>query len=563
MPSQELKRIFQTGRMNLDLDDRLVPNGEYRYALNVNIGRSEGADIGAVENLLGNELLFNVSQPNAECIGVYRDNGNERIYFFVTTNDSVSESNPENAFHGIFEYDQSEATTTRLAFGSWLNFHKNFQITGINLIDTLLFWTDNRNEPRKINIDVARASDSAYNGDELAAVIKLHPLNAPTITNVSVNARRDAQGNDIVSQFLERRLIRFAYRYKFRDGEYSTISPFSTTCFDPRGANTETGFALPTRDLSRSGEVLEFVNRIQQISIDVPVPSGNDIIEVELIWKEQARPTIYILETRETQGGRTEGFTYTGQDPFRALPGSQLTRVNDAVPRLAQSQEIAGGRIVYGNFLHQFNLPPIDFSVSVRRGASVRPDVPAGQTWQFPFHSVKSRRTYQIGIVLVDRFGRQTPVILSSEGTDTITVDPVRGTADDALTTLAIQFSDPQSVRDQAPWAVGYKVYVKQREQEYYNVFTTGGDDHARLGDTINKVPVDTTQATSGDNVASTAQLYPKILAATNAPNPDPALRTTGLLTIEGIDTGENTFTVADQDASNDSTVYELSLIHI
>ena len=53
----ESKRIFNAGKMNRDLDDRLVQPGEYRDALNINIGRSEGSDVGAVENLKGNELL--------------------------------------------------------------------------------------------------------------------------------------------------------------------------------------------------------------------------------------------------------------------------------------------------------------------------------------------------------------------------------------------------------------------------------------------------------------------------------------------------------------------------
>ena len=33
----ELKHTFTSGRMNKDLDERLVPNGEYRDALNVEI----------------------------------------------------------------------------------------------------------------------------------------------------------------------------------------------------------------------------------------------------------------------------------------------------------------------------------------------------------------------------------------------------------------------------------------------------------------------------------------------------------------------------------------------
>ena len=40
----ELKRNFLKGRMNKDLDERLVPNGEYRDALNVEIASSEGSN---------------------------------------------------------------------------------------------------------------------------------------------------------------------------------------------------------------------------------------------------------------------------------------------------------------------------------------------------------------------------------------------------------------------------------------------------------------------------------------------------------------------------------------
>ncbi len=56
-----IKRTFNGGGMNRDLDDRLVPPGQYREALNVNIGKSESADMGAVENILGNELIGDIN----------------------------------------------------------------------------------------------------------------------------------------------------------------------------------------------------------------------------------------------------------------------------------------------------------------------------------------------------------------------------------------------------------------------------------------------------------------------------------------------------------------------
>ena len=49
----EIKNTFIKSKMNKDLDDRLLSNGEYRDAVNVNISRSEGDDVGALENVLG------------------------------------------------------------------------------------------------------------------------------------------------------------------------------------------------------------------------------------------------------------------------------------------------------------------------------------------------------------------------------------------------------------------------------------------------------------------------------------------------------------------------------
>ena len=53
----EIKNNFIKAKMNKDLDDRLVPPGEYRNAQNISISRSEGSDVGALENILGNSVI--------------------------------------------------------------------------------------------------------------------------------------------------------------------------------------------------------------------------------------------------------------------------------------------------------------------------------------------------------------------------------------------------------------------------------------------------------------------------------------------------------------------------
>jgi hypothetical protein len=58
----ELNKTFIAGKMNKDLDERLVPDGEFIDALNVTIDTTSGSNIGAVSNSLGNTLVTNIQQ---------------------------------------------------------------------------------------------------------------------------------------------------------------------------------------------------------------------------------------------------------------------------------------------------------------------------------------------------------------------------------------------------------------------------------------------------------------------------------------------------------------------
>ena len=67
----EIKRLFNASRMNRDVDDRLVQPGEYREALNINVSKSEGSDMGAVENILGNKLVVDNTNANSKTCLLY------------------------------------------------------------------------------------------------------------------------------------------------------------------------------------------------------------------------------------------------------------------------------------------------------------------------------------------------------------------------------------------------------------------------------------------------------------------------------------------------------------
>ena len=97
----EEKRIFNGATMDRDIDDRLLPAGKYRYGLNINIGESEGGDIGALENLKGNELITGQDNIEGTTIGSIRDPNNDRFYWFTKG----------DTFDAIYEYDGTSVNT--------------------------------------------------------------------------------------------------------------------------------------------------------------------------------------------------------------------------------------------------------------------------------------------------------------------------------------------------------------------------------------------------------------------------------------------------------------------
>ena len=500
----EIKRTFNVGKMNRDLDDRLVPPGEYREGFNITVGQSESSDVGSIENLLGNEAVSQSNLANGKCIGYISDTGTEKIYFFVTSNSSYNETNTGQ--HGLFEYDQKTKQTTALVVSAQLNLHQSYPITGINIVDDLLFWTDNRNYPRKINVVTARNNTSYYTAandiDNLISVAKFAPYESPTL----VSATRES---NISSTFMEDKLIRFSYRWQFDDNEYSTLAPFSPIVFSRLNETDSISTSL-----SNFGEIETFVNAINQVQLQIPTPTGYGIKNVELIYKESGSGTLYVVDDQDVTTEPFVNFTYSSTDPFRTLPGDQLTRVYDAVPIKAKAQEVAGGRLVYGNFLQNYDIPDISFTITRTGETSARNNILENQ-------SVKSRRTYQVGIVLADKFGRQSPVILSSSGTDTVFIDPGNGDAASttAFNALRITFTDTTQIPS---WAYSYRVVVKQREQEYYNWISTidAANTVNRFGDSINKIPRDQTAtippSTSPTISPCDVSVYPKFLSGGN-----------------------------------------------
>jgi hypothetical protein len=240
--------------MNKDLDERLVPNGEYRDALNLDLANSDGSNIGTLQSVKGNTEVkkftpktgFIDELDNPVCVGSIVDDINERIYWFIAS-DSVS---------AIAEYDQVEDLVRPVLVDtqSILNFTRDYLITGINILDKFLFWTDDQSEPKKINIQkfktgstnfithtkiptwvpTAQTPEQEYSNinilsqpdftEEDITVIKKSPNTAPSINSAASKFGNNTNGTPI-------------------DG--TGIAPVTTIALSPAGTGTENFTYIP------------------------------------------------------------------------------------------------------------------------------------------------------------------------------------------------------------------------------------------------------------------------------------------------------------------------------
>ncbi len=475
--------------MNKDLDDRLIPNGEYRDANNISVGKSEDDDIGALENILGNTLVqvSNTGNPNLEIIGYFTDNNNSIVYTFLT----------DETTHWIYKYEDSNYTA--LVTGSFLNFSKSSPIIGVNLVEDLLFWTDNRNQPRKINVtktlgyytkenqisvakynpyeplQLLKSTTSTAGAASSSTTITLSAANVaikkgmniigPSITadqyiyvtdvsgvTVTINTAATVANLDILTfltttmtgkditydfnqggdwpgdpDFLQDLFVRFSYRFKFDDLEYSIMAPFTQPAFIPQ----QKGYFFDgDEDAAYRSTILAFMeNGVQNVELLIPLPDQQTkigtadtdsykIIGIDILYKESDARAVKVLDSINVvdtswpnQGTNIYTYNYQSRKPFKTLPERQTVRVYDRVPVRALSQEVSGNRVIYGNYQSQ-HTPPSTLNYNV--GASAKNTTIFTNWAEYPNHTLKQNRNYQVGFVLSDKFGRQSSVILSS-----------------------------------------------------------------------------------------------------------------------------------------------------
>ena len=674
----EIKNTFLKSKMNKDLDSRLIPNGEYRDAQNLSVSKSEGADVGSLENILGNTIISDLKnkiktleaekletywtnstvrsteiQTNQlEIIGYYsavsidtlflfitdyRDSSNDRLSNFAPSDFGDASAIPNNFYYKgamcyIVQFNLISNESRVLVGGSFLNFSKTHPILNVNLLEDLLFWTDNRNQPRKINIKKAaltgsfngswetwsglKTNNPYYYSEDHISVAKFAPYecfkfvnssnentlisnseeflpahiitsannspgvggstlgitgeyllsgNNPDIVGDSVSPHSNADRltvhiNDVYYDYLissvsysspttsitlteafnasnpdfttgitpsncvilisrknpdynssyrgdinllKDKFPKFSYRFKYDDGEYSLMAPFTQAAFTPK----QFGYFIDDDEniTLQSGNVKFMENRVDQVKLNLTLPYNGDemknslkVEQLQVLVKNSDELAVRVVEDVDVSRLGTDTsyeYNYLSSKAIKTLPEADLIRVHDKIPVRALTQEIISNRVVYGNYLDK-HTSPINLNYELNYNSKSITSPNDKTAIEFPNHTLKQNRSYQVGVVLIDRYGRASNVILNDSdnvGTaknSTIYADYISET-NPAFTNffgkkLEFNLRSPIPESDSRLNYPGlysetnplgyysYRIVVKQQEQEYYNVYTPG-----------------------------------------------------------------------------------------
>lgn len=435
----KIQNTFTSGKMNKDVDERLMPKGEYRDALNVKINNSNGSDVGAIENSLSNASVSSLSLgSNPTTIGVVEDDSSNSIYWCV-----VSSSGSY-----ICEYVKGTGASIILSdervSGNILNFQSDSLIDMAVINDaendrTILFLTDGVNEPKYFTVDGAKALTNSSFELEDVSVIKSAPYEAPSF---ALSKTTSLENN------IEDKFYAFSYRYIYENDDVSALSPFSNFAFMPDNFSYDYS----------AGTNKSMFNDYNKIELSVDTGSSR-VKEIEVVAKIAGNNTYYVVEkiNKQDKGlsdDSTYNFEFQDNKIFKALPESQVLRLYDNVPIKAKTVEVMANRIMFGNYIEGYDIksgstpikPKLTLSYSSTNG-----------TEGVPHTTMRTNMDYEIAIAYVDGKGRMTTPFTSEDNT------------------INIPFADSNkknklevSVESKAPdWATGYRFFVKQSRNDY------------------------------------------------------------------------------------------------
>jgi len=341
-----------------DKDERLFAEGDMLDARNVTMSTDGESSGGIVKNTKGTVpgSAFSDSDqlPNEESrvVGSIADDANGKVYFFVW---STSSSN-----HGVYQYDVSNDTYKIVLKSPVFSFEKygfvkadiiNGDFRKNETEESLLYFTDGVNPPRKINIHRALEGDfDGYYDSELEHALSL--IKAPNLfaPSVALSTESGRTTNNLFGTVLQ-----FAIQYVYKDGESSALSPHSKVVYpkymslqgisdtNVAGSTLDENVALVnTRWINDYSTLSEYKKEVSKIRILARTVNTNPFFIVD-----EFDPSLNIEKNSNTIYDSSSGiYKFYNDGLYLFESGTVTDRIFDDVPHKAAGQAISGNRLM-------------------------------------------------------------------------------------------------------------------------------------------------------------------------------------------------------------------------
>ena len=354
-----------------DKDQRLLEEGSMTDALNVSVTENGEGSEGVLKNVLGTTFVGSLDPSDQtpvdltqEVIGSAVDNQRAFIYFFVWAETA--------SYNTIYQYDANENRYRIVFRGSFLNFDResfvkadvvnsNFQQDDV--LQSILYFTDNINPPRKINVDRAIAGEydniTNANLDYALNAIKAAPVREPK-TVFSTD-------EDLLINNFRNNTFQFATQFIYTDGEESALSPFSKLASPD--INSVAGLeSIGFGKNFYQDNICEIQTRYRAGSNTSPLADSitlPDVKKVRVLARRGNDGNFFIIDeydpyqaiTRNILGVDVEVYNpstgvykFYNEGAYAGIPEIEYAKLYDNVPLKARAQSYSGNRIFYGNY---------------------------------------------------------------------------------------------------------------------------------------------------------------------------------------------------------------------
>ncbi len=365
-----------------DKDERLLKVGDMIEAQNITVTqRGEGTEsviktFKGVDSATTDAGSIIVSSAST-VIGKVEDPQRDFIYFFIAgnsgdDNDKIVQYNPSTNKYKLV-HGSSFLAFDHTGFVKADVLNKDFERNGG--LQTIIYFTDNVNPPRKINVDRAIAGD--YDGLSTSELeIALGSMRAaPTIPPTF----RFDTDTTISNNNFRKEIFQFATQIVYQDGEVSALSPYSKIAVSQAAVFG----ALEEGTMGGSSNVQNLCLITHNISLDHPDlkkvrilarsgNNGNFFIVDEFDPNSNLRRDLYSNNVEVYNKDTTEYKFYN--DILGTLVSSvEANKLFDAVPFKAEGQSITGSRLMYSNYQEgraNVTLNPSHYSITPKYNSS-------------------------------------------------------------------------------------------------------------------------------------------------------------------------------------------------